>query len=204
MNSLIIGIAGGTGSGKTTFTNRLEKEFGERICVLHHDNYYRAQDELTMQERRRTNYDHPDQLESELLARHLNELKKGRAIKSPVYDFAAHTRSKEERLVKPAPVIVVEGILIFANQELCNMFDIKIFVEADADERILRRAARDIKERGRDIDGIIEQYLTSVKPMHEKFVEPTRRLADIVINGGKNDIAFDLIKRKIEQALEER
>lgn len=202
MDCIIIGIAGGTGSGKSTFTNRLKDEFGDQIAVLYHDNYYKAQDNIPLEERKKNNYDHPNALETDLLINHLKTLKHGKAIVSPKYDFTQHTRSKETINVDPKKIIIVEGILALENPELRSLIDIKIYVEADADERILRRVIRDVKERGRDVEGIADQYLTTVKPMHYQYVEPTKYLADIVINSGMNDTAFDLVKTKINNLLE--
>ena len=199
--SVVIGIAGGTGSGKTTFTKRLQEAFPEHVTVVYHDNYYRAQDDIPMEERKKTNYDHPDALETDMLIKHLKELKKGHTIECPVYDYSMHTRSKETKPVTPSPIILLEGILVLNDKRLRDQMDIKIYVETDADERILRRVQRDVKERGRDVDGIVEQYLSTVKPMHYLYVEPTRAMADVVINGGMNDVAFDIVKTKIEQIL---
>ena len=199
--SIIIGVAGGTGSGKSTFTNRLKEAFGDKITVIYHDNYYKCRDDIPFEERKKLNYDSPDAFETDLLIKHLKALKNGEPILCPVYDFTVHNRSGKTVLVKPSDVIVVEGILVLCDTTLRSMFDIKIYVEADADERILRRVIRDVKERGRDVEGIAEQYLTTVKPMHYIYVEPTRALADIVINSGMNDVAFDLIKVKIEALL---
>lgn len=203
MESLIIGIAGGSGSGKSTFTNRIKKRFGDDVVVLYHDNYYRRQDGIPFEQRVTVNYDHPDSLETDLLVEHLKELKAGRAIDCPVYDYSLHNRSDEVIRIEPKPVILVEGILLLADERIRDLLDIKIYVEADADERILRRISRDVEERGRDLNGIIKQYLTTVKPMHYLYVEPTRSKADIVINSGKNDVAFDLFVSKIEQLLDE-
>lgn len=203
MDTIIIGVAGGTGSGKSTFTNRLKAFFGDRITVIYHDNYYRRHDDIPFEERKLINYDHPDALETDLLVRHLQELKEGRSIECPIYDFARHNRSNKVAEIKPSRVIIVEGILILQDARLRDLFDIKIYVDADADERILRRALRDMKERGRDLDNIIEQYLTTVKPMHYMYVAPTRYLADIVINSGFNDVAFDIVKNKIQNILGE-
>lgn len=203
MDTIIIGVAGGTGSGKSTFTNRLKAFFGDRITVIYHDNYYRQHDDIPFEERKLINYDHPDALETDLLVRHLQELKAGRSIECPLYDFARHNRSNKVAEIKPSRVIIVEGILILQDARLRDLFDIKIYVDADADERILRRALRDMKERGRDLDNIIEQYLTTVKPMHYMYVAPTRYLADIVINSGFNDVAFDIVKNKIQNILGE-
>ncbi len=199
--SIIIGVAGGTGSGKSTFTNRLKEAFKDKITVIYHDNYYKCRDDIPFEERKKLNYDSPDAFETDLLIKHLKALKNGEPILCPVYDFTVHNRSGRTVLVKPSDVIVVEGILVLCDTTLRSMFDIKIYVEADADERILRRVIRDVKERGRDVEGIAEQYLTTVKPMHYIYVEPTRALADIVINSGMNDVAFDLIKVKIEALL---
>ena len=202
MKTTIIGIAGGTGSGKSTFTNRLKDYFGDKVTVIYHDNYYAPHDDLTFKERQTINYDHPDALETDLLVKHLKELREGHSIECPVYDFTQHNRSQETIVIEPSHVIIVEGILIFQDERLRNLFDIKIFVEADADERILRRVLRDMNERGRDLENIINQYLTTVKPMHYLYVEPTKTLADIVINSGLNDVAFDIMKTKIRDILE--
>ena len=203
MKTTIIGIAGGTGSGKSTFTNRLKAYFGDRITVMYHDNYYRPHDDLPFEERQKINYDHPDSLETDLPIEHLNALREGKAIDCPAYDFAHHTRAKKIVRVEPSRVIIVEGILILQDPRLRDLFDIKIFVEADADERILRRVTRDIKERGRSLENIMEQYLTTVKPMHYLYVEPTKTVADLILNSGLNDVAFDIMKTKIEALLEE-
>lgn len=201
MNSLLIGIAGGTGSGKSTFTNKLKECFGDRITILYHDSYYKRHDELSFDERKLINYDHPDSLETDLLIDHLRRLKAGETIDCPVYDFRIHNRTDEIRHVEPREVILVEGILTLQNETLRNLFDIKIYVEADADERIMRRAMRDMSERGRDLEGIFEQYVTTVKPMHYMYVEPTKAYADIIINSGMNKVAFDLVKTKIESVI---
>lgn len=202
MESIIIGVAGGSGSGKSTFTNRIKKYFGDEVVVLYHDNYYRKQEGVPFEERVLMNYDHLDSLETDLLVEHLKELKAGRAIDCPVYDYSLHNRSDEVIRIEPKPVILVEGILLLADERIRDLLDIKIYVEADADERILHRISRDVEERGRDLNGIIKQYLTTVKPMHYLYVEPTRSKADIVINSGKNDVAFDLFVSKIEQLLD--
>lgn len=202
MNSIIIGIAGGTGSGKSTFTNRLKEAFGDEITVLYHDNYYRDQSHISFEERKKTNYDHPDSIETELLIEHLRQLKEGKTIECPVYDYTRHTRSDQVMAIEPKRVILLEGILVLADERLRDLLDMKVYVEADADERILRRVVRDVKERGRDIEGIVEQYLTTVKPMHYLYVEPTRALADIVINSGMNQVAFELVKNSIQKMLQ--
>lgn len=201
MKTVLIGIAGGTGSGKSTFTNRLKAEFKDDVAVLYHDNYYRAQDDITFEERKKVNYDHPAAFETELLLEQLKELKEGKSIQCPVYDYTVHNRSKETVTVEPRKVILLEGILVLADERLRSLMDVKVYVDADADERILRRAIRDVKERGRDIEGVMEQYLTTVKPMHYLYVEPTRPLADIVINSGMNEVAFELVKNNIEHIL---
>ena len=201
MNCIVIGIAGGTGSGKSTFTNRLRNQFADDIAVVYHDNYYKRQDNVPFEVRKKVNYDHPDALETDLLIRHLEELKAGRAIDCPVYDYSEHNRSDKTIHIEPRKIIVIEGILLLSDPRLRSLIDIKIYVEADADERILRRIVRDVKERGRDLDNIVEQYLTTVKPMHYLYVEPTRAMADIVINSGKNDVAFDIVQSKIQLLL---
>ncbi len=201
MECVIIGIAGGTGSGKSTFTNRLRNEFGDQVAVVYHDNYYKKQDNIPFEERKKVNYDHPDALETDLLIEHLKALKRGESIECPVYDYTVHNRSSQTILIEPKKIILVEGILLLADQRLRDLLDIKIFVEADADERILRRIVRDVKERGRDLDNIVQQYLTTVKPMHYLYVEPTKARADIIINSGKNDVAFDIMRSKIQLML---
>lgn len=199
---MLIGIAGGTGSGKSTFTNRIKKQFGDDVTVIYHDNYYRRRDDIPFEERKKINYDHPDALETDMLIEHIKQLKAGKSVVCPVYDFSAHNRSDKTVVIKPSKVILVEGILVLQNPELCDLLDIKIFVEADADERILRRVLRDVEERGRDLRGIIDQYLTTVKPMHYRFVEPSKAKADIVINSGLNDVAYDIVSTKIQAYLD--
>ena len=180
MNTIFIGIAGGTGSGKTTLTEHLVSRFGDDIAVVHHDNYYKRQD-CSFEERCKQNYDHPDAFDTDLMIRDLKKLKAGETIYCPVYDYAIHNRTDKTVEIKPAKVVIVEGILIFQSKELRDLLDIKIFVETDADVRILRRALRDVEERGRSMQSVVTQYLTTVKPMHEQFVEPTRKYADIVV-----------------------
>ena len=199
---MLIGIAGGTGSGKSTFTNRIKKQFGDDVTVIYHDNYYRRRDDIPFEERKKINYDHPDALETDMLIEHIKQLKAGKSVVCPVYDFSVHNRSDKTVVIKPSKVILVEGILVLQNPELCDLLDIKIFVEADADERILRRVLRDVEERGRDLRGIINQYLTTVKPMHYRFVEPSKAKADIVINSGLNDVAYDIVSTKIQAYLD--
>lgn len=201
MSSIIIGIAGGTGSGKSTFTNRLKEAFKDDVAVIYHDNYYKRQDDVPFEDRKKVNYDHPDSLETDLMLHHLELLKSGHAIDCPVYDYSQHNRSDKILHIEPKKIILAEGILLLSDPRIRSMIDIKIYVEADADERILRRIVRDVKERGRDLDNIVDQYLTTVKPMHYLYVEPTRALADIVINSGMNDVAFDVVQSKIRLLL---
>ena len=200
MKCTIIGVAGGTGSGKSTFTNRLKDEFGDKISVIYYDNYYKDQSDIPFEERKKVNYDSPDSLETELMIAHIKALKNGESIDCPVYDYTVHNRSDKTVHIEPRPVMIVEGILALADNDLRDLIDIKVFVEADADERILRRVVRDVKERGRDVEA--RQYLTTVKPMHYVYVEPSKALADIVINSGMNDVAFELMKNKIQQILD--
>lgn len=200
---MLIGIAGGTGSGKSTFASRLLALFPNEITVISYDNYYKPQDHLEFEERIKTNYDCPDALDTDLLVKHLRKLQDGEAVDVPNYDFKIHTRKREMTRLAPSPVIIVDGILTFHDERLREMFDIKIFTDADADERILRRLRRDVNERGRDIDGVINQYLGTVKPMHGIYVEPTKKYADIIINGGKNKTALDIVATRIAKRLEE-
>lgn len=195
---IIIGIAGGTGSGKTTITKLLEDRFKDSVSVIYHDNYYRSNDHLTYEERTKINYDCPDAFENELFIKDIAALKQGVDVLCPVYDYTVHNRSGQMKLVKSAPVIICEGILIFENKALRDLFDIKIFVDADADVRILRRILRDVKERGRSLESVITQYLTTVKPMHEMYVEPSKRYADIIIpEGGHNIVAVNMLMERI-------
>ena len=198
MDTMIIGIAGGTGSGKTTLTEKLKAEFGEDVSVLYHDNYYKSHSEMPYEERTRLNYDHPDAFETDLMIRDIQALRRGETVRCPVYDYTIHDRSGETVEVRPTKVIIIEGILIFENQALRDLMDIKIFVDADADVRILRRIMRDVKKRGRSLDSVVNQYLTTVKPMHQQFVEPSKRYADIVVlEGGHNLVALDMIIQRI-------
>lgn len=201
MEPIIIGIAGGTGSGKSTFTNKIKEAFAEDTTVIYYDNYYKAQDELPFEERKLQNYDHPDAFETDLLLEHLQKLKNGESVECPIYDYTIHNRSKEVTVIKPSPVIIIEGILVLQDERLRNQMDIKVYVDADADERILRRVIRDVEERGRDLQGIVDQYLTTVKPMHYVYVEPTKAMADVVINSGMNDVAFDVVSAKIRSVI---
>ena len=201
MEPIIIGIAGGTGSGKSTFTNKIKEAFADDTTVIYYDNYYKAQDELPFEERKLQNYDHPDAFETDLLLEHLQKLKNGESVECPIYDYTIHNRSKEVTVIKPSPVIIIEGILVLQDERLRNQMDIKVYVDADADERILRRVIRDVEERGRDLQGIVDQYLTTVKPMHYVYVEPTKAMADVVINSGMNDVAFDVVSAKIKSVI---
>ena len=199
MNTMIIGIAGGTGSGKTTITDTLKKKFGDNVSVIYHDSYYKCNDALPMEERVKINYDCPEAFDTDLMVAHLRALRGGNTIDCPVYDYSQHNRTKETVRIEPADVIIVEGILIFENDALRELMDIKIFVDTDADERILRRIVRDVRERGRTIESVMTQYLTTVKPMHEKHVEPTKKLADIiVVGGGQNAVALDMIAKRVK------
>ena len=197
-NIMIIGIAGGTGSGKTTLTAQISKRFGGDVTVIYHDNYYRYQEGKTYEERSRVNYDHPDAFETPLMIEHLQALRRGEAIECPVYDYTIHNRSDKVETIRPSKVIIVEGILIFADKTLREMMDIRIFVDTDADVRILRRIRRDVEERARTLNSVIDQYLTTVKPMHEQYVEPSKRFADlIVLDGGYNLVALDMIFQRV-------
>ena len=202
-NILVIGIAGGTGSGKTTLMNRLIEKFSDDITVLSHDNYYKRHDELTYEQRCELNYDEPAALETDLMARHLDRLRQGEAIECPVYDFTVHNRSNDTITIVPKKVIIVEGILIFENQPLRDLMDIKIFVDTDADVRLCRRIKRDVRKRGRTLESVLDQYQNTVKPMHEMYVEPSKKFADIVVpEGGKNLVALDMIMGRIQRHLE--
>ena len=201
---LVIGIAGGTGSGKTTLMKNLIARFQGDVTVLSHDNYYKRHDELTYEERCRLNYDEPAALETDLMARHLDRLRRGEAIDCPVYDFTVHNRSDETVRIEPKKVIIVEGILIFEDQPLRDLMDIRIFVDTDADVRLCRRIKRDVNKRGRTLESVLEQYQQTVKPMHEKYVEPSKRFAHIVIpEGGKNMVALDMVIGRIQRHLKD-
>lgn len=200
---MLIGIAGGTGSGKSTFADGLKRLFPDEITIISYDNYYKPQDHLSMDERVKTNYDCPDALDTDLLVKHLRQLRDGNVAQVPNYDFCIHTRRGDFTVVKPTPVIIVDGILTFHDERLREMFDIKIFADADADERILRRLRRDVTERGRDIDGVIKQYVDTVKIMHGIYVEPTKKYADILINGGRNKTALDIVAARIARKIKE-
>lgn len=196
---MVIGIAGGTGSGKTTITRKLMQRFGGDVSVIYHDNYYKAHHNMSYEERAKLNYDHPDSFDTDLLIQAVKDLKAGRSVVCPVYDYTIHDRSDKVIEVKPARVIIVEGILIFQSRELCRQMDIKIYVDTDADVRILRRIVRDVRDRGRSLESVVNQYLSTVKPMHEQFVEPSKRNADIIIpEGGHNQVAMEMVMERVK------
>ena len=200
---MVIGIAGGTGSGKTTITRKLMQRFGADVSVIYHDNYYKAHHNMPYEERAKLNYDQPDAFDTDQLIEAVRALKKGRSVVCPVYDYSIHDRSEKTITVKPARVVIVEGILIFENKELCSLMDIKVFVDADADVRILRRIVRDVRDRGRSLESVVNQYLSTVKPMHEKYVEPSKRNADIIVpEGGHNRVALELLMERVRAHLE--
>ncbi len=198
---LLIGITGGTGSGKSTVANAIYRNFKkETISIIMQDSYYKDQSDLTYEERTKTNYDHPHAFDTDLLIRHLKSLLHGEAIEIPIYDFTIHNRKKETLREEPKDIIIVEGILILEDERLRDLFDIKIYVDTDADLRILRRLTRDIKERGRTLESVINQYLTVVRPMHLQFIEPTKRYADLIVpEGGRNRVAIDILVSTIRQ-----
>ena len=204
-NVIVIGIAGGTGSGKSTLIQRINEEFADKITMLSHDFYYKAHDEMSYEERCQLNYDHPNAIETDLMIEHVKALKEWKKIERPVYDFTIHNRKTDETVtVMPSKVVVVEGILIFENKELLDLFDIKVYVDTDADVRILRRIMRDVQDRGRTLDSVVSQYLTTVKPMHEQFVEPSKKYADIIIpEGGFNTVALEMLNQRIYALLSE-
>lgn len=202
-NVIVIGIAGGTGSGKSTLIRKIKENFGDAITVISHDSYYKEQKGMTYEERCQTNYDHPDAFDTDLLVEHVMRLKNWETVEIPVYDFTIHNRAiGETEIVKPSKVVIVEGILIFENQELLDCFDIKVFVDTDADVRIIRRILRDVQERARTLDSVVTQYMTTVKLMHEQFVEPSKKKADIIIpEGGFNVVALEMLNQRIESLL---
>ena len=206
MRPVVIGIAGGSGSGKTTVTNKIvEKLDPAKVVVIQHDSYYRDISWFGGRPASEINFDHPDSLETGLLIQHLKDLKAGRAIDQPIYDFTTHTRKKELKHIEPREVIFLEGILIYVEKELRDLIDNKIFVDTDADERLIRRLKRDIVERGRSIDSVIHQYVSTVKPMHLEFVEPSKRWADVILpRGGENEIGIDLVVARIKTMIESR
>ena len=203
-NILVIGIAGGTGSGKTTLMKNLISMFGDVVTVISHDNYYKRHDDIPYEERCRLNYDEPSAFDTSLMVYHLDQLRHGYSIECPVYDFTVHNRSSETIHIVPKKVIIVEGILIFENEELRNLMDIRIFVDTDADIRLCRRIKRDVNKRGRTLESVLEQYQQTVKPMHEQYVEPSKKYAHIVVpEGGKNLVALDMIVGRIQRHLKE-
>ena len=199
----VIGIAGGSGSGKTTITRKIVQKFGDNVTVIQHDSYYRAHHSMSYEDRCKLNYDHPDAFETEKLIEAVRDLRAGKPVECPVYDYTIHDRSDETAVIAPAKVVVVEGILILGSRELCSLMDLKIFVDTDADVRILRRIIRDVRDRGRSMESVIDQYLTTVKPMHEQFVEPSKHNADIIIpEGGHNKAALELVLQYVQSHLD--
>jgi len=193
--SVVIGVAGGSGSGKTTVIRRIVESLGnDQVTLLEHDRYYRDRSELRLEERAAMNYDHPDSLETDLMVRHLNELREGRSVEVPTYDFARYARMATTETAQPRRVIIAEGILIFADPALRALLDVKVFVDADDDIRFIRRLTRDVAERGRTMDSVVEQYQSTVKPMHLEFVEPSKRYADVIVpQGGHNTVAINML-----------
>lgn len=205
MKPIVIGIAGGTGSGKTTLAKTLYETFHEDAVMLCYDYYYRNNPDMPIEDRAKLNYDHPNAFETELAVKHLRELKEGKTIKHPTYDFRNHLRADEWRTLSPKRIVLFEGILVFENEELCDLMDIKLFVDTDADVRFVRRLTRDIEERARTMDSVVNQYLTTVKPMHEMFVEPSKRRADLIIpQGGKNQVAVGMVIDAITKMLQNK
>ena len=202
-NVKVIGIAGGTGSGKSTLSKRIKENLADSVTLICHDNYYKDNPHMDFEERTKVNYDHPDAFDTDLLIEHLKDLREGKEIDMPTYSFVEHARNKETVHIKPTKVIILEGILIFENEELRNMMDMKIFVDTDADVRFIRRMSRDVKSRGRDLDSIVGQYLNTVKPMHEQFVEPSKKYADIIVpEGGYNLVALEMINERLKRIVE--
>lgn len=203
MDTILIGIARGTGSGKTTLADKLVDSFGsQEVTVIRQDNYYKRHDDMDYEQRAKLNYDHPNAFDSDLFYEHIVALKQGKSVEIPVYDYTIHNRSEETILINPTPVIVLEGIMLFVEKVLCDLMDIKVFVDTDADVRILRRIVRDVKERGRSLESVIGQYLTTVKPMHEQFVEPSKRRADIIVpEGGENQVALEMLIERVNKHL---
>lgn len=202
----VIGVAGGSGSGKTSISRQIREMVGaEHITYLQHDSYYRDHSHLTTEERACVNYDHPDSLETSLLLQHLRDLRQGQTIAVPIYDFAVHARCPETRLLQSAPIILVEGILILVEKELRELMDLRIYVDTDADLRLIRRIQRDVSERGRTIENVIAQYMATVRPMHQEFVEPSRRYANVIIpEGGENRVAIKMIVSQVQEVLAQK
>ena len=204
MNTIVIGIAGGTGSGKTTPANKLKEALGDDIALLCHDYYYKAHDDITFEERQKLNFDHPMAFDTHLLVEDIRALKRGESILHPLYSFTQHTRLPDKVRMDPARVVIVEGSLIFENKELRDEMDIKVFVDTDADIRLIRRLVRDVEERGRTLESVVNQYMNTVKPMHEQFVEPSKKNVDIIIpEGGMNTVALQMLLRQIQHFLKE-
>lgn len=202
MSVLMVGIAGGTGSGKTTLARKIRERFGDDVAYIRHDNFYKAHDELSYEKRCLLNYDHPDAFDTNLMIKKLKILKAGKRAICPIYDYTVHNRSAETELIEPKKVIIVEGILIFENKQLRDLLDIKLYVDTDADIRIIRRIKRDVEKRARSLTSVIDQYLSTVKPMHEQFVEPSKKYADIIIpEGGYNVVALEMINELIQKKL---
>ena len=203
MKVTVIGVAGGTGSGKSTLVKRLQEAFScEDVATLCHDYYYKAHPELSYEERTKLNYDHPDAFDTDMLVEHIRALKNGEVIERPVYSFVEHNRTNERVVVKPSKVIIIDGILIFENKELRDQMDIKVFVDTDADLRLARRILRDVRERGRSMESVINQYTTTVKPMHEQFVEPSKKYADVIIpEGGFHSVAVQMLIQNIRSLI---
>ena len=203
-NVIVIGIAGGTGSGKSTLVQKIKEEFRDEIAILSHDFYYKRHDDMSYEDRCALNYDHPNAFDTDLMIEHIRQLKAWTVVERPVYDFSIHNRVDETVAVHPAKVVVAEGILIFENQELRDLCDIKVFIDTDADVRILRRILRDVRERGRTLDSVVSQYLTTVKPMHEQFVEPSKKYVDLIIpEGGYNRVALEMLNERIHSLLKQ-
>lgn len=199
---IIIGIAGGTASGKSTFARNIDLKYKDKLTILSHDYYYKNRPDLTFEERTKINYDHPNAFDTDLLIEHLKLLKQGKSIEHPVYSYTTHLRENYTEISNPSRVIIVEGILIFENKELRDLMDIKIFIDADSDTRLSRRIVRDVEDRGRSLSNILEQYFTTVKPMHEQFVEPSKKFADIIVpQGGENTVALNMVFEQINSIL---
>lgn len=199
---IIIGIAGGTASGKSTFAKNIDLKYKDKLTILSHDFYYKDRQDLTFEERTKINYDHPNAFDTDLLIEHLKLLKQGKSIEHPVYSYTTHSRENYTEISNPSRVIIVEGILIFENKELRDLMDIKIFIDADSDTRLSRRIVRDVEDRGRSLSNILEQYFTTVKPMHEQFVEPSKKFADIIVpQGGENTVALNMVFEQINSIL---
>lgn len=199
---IIIGIAGGTASGKSTFAKNIDLKYKDKLTILSHDFYYKDRPDLTFEERTKINYDHPNAFDTDLLIEHLKLLKQGKSIEHPVYSYTTHSRESYTEISNPSRVIIVEGILIFENKELRDLMDIKIFIDADSDTRLSRRIIRDVEDRGRSLSNILEQYFTTVKPMHEQFVEPSKKFADIIVpQGGENTVALNMVFEQINSIL---